>query len=140
MWALAGATVACTSAPDAGPTVDDYRSAVQDVCTDTSAARDLLAEPTEPAAVADFARTVADLLTDEADAIRAIRPPAELDDDHRAFVQNTADQAKRWTTLATTPTSDTAGFGALTDEIASLSFGRDDLAEQMQLTTCRRTS
>jgi len=138
--ALTGATFACTSAPEAAPTASDYRSAVQAVCTTTSTARDQLTDPTETDAVAEFAKTVAGLLAAEADAIRNIRPPAELDDDHRAFVQNTADQANRWTTLATTPASDTAGFGALTDEIASLSFGRDDLAGQMQLTACQRTS
>jgi hypothetical protein len=137
---LVFAAAACTSTPDAAPTPGEYRSAVQAVCTTTSQARGQLSEPTEPGAVADFARTVAGLLNDEADIIRNIRPPAELDDDHRAFVQNTADQAQRWTTLATTPPTDTATFGAVTEEIASLSFGRDDLAGEMLLGACQRTS
>lgn len=131
---------ACTSAPDEALAPADYRRAVEAVCTTTSNARDQLAEPIETADVAEFAGNVAELLNDEADSIRTIRPPDELDDDHRAFVQNTADQAKRWTTLATTPPTDTAAFGSLTDEIAALSFGRDDLAAQMQLLACQRTS
>lgn len=137
MAILAGA---CTSAPEQALTPADYRRAVEAICLDTSTARDALTEPAETDAVAEFARNVAALLNDEADAVRNIRPPDDLDDDHRAFVQNTADQAKRWTTLATTPPSDTATFGALTDEIAALSFGRDDLAAEMLLNACQRTS
>jgi hypothetical protein len=131
---------ACTSAPDESMTPAEYRTAVEAVCTGTSSARDQLTEPADVAAVAAFADSVAKLLTDEADSIRVIRPPDELDDDHRALVQNTADQASRWTTLASTPPTDTETFGSLTDEIAALSFGRDDLAAQMQLIACQRTS
>lgn len=132
--------VACTSAPDETMTPADYRTAVEAVCTATSNARDQLTEPADASAVVAFAGSVAKLLNDEADSIRVIRPPDELDDDHRALVQNTADQAERWTTLATIPPTDTETFGSLTDEIAALSFGRDDLAAEMQLFACQRTS
>ena len=137
---LGSGAAACTSAPDGALTPAAYRTAVTAVCTSTSNARDQLTEPNEAGAVAAFASSVAKLLNDEAESIRVIRPPDELDDDHRAFVQNTADQAKRWTILATTPPTDAATFGSLTGEIAALSFGRDDLAAQMQLTACQRTS
>lgn len=131
--------MSCTAAPDDRLTASEYRAAVQAICTDTTKARSGLAEPTESAAVADFARTVAQYLDREADLIRNLRPPDELEADHRALAQNTADQADRWTSLATTPPTDSAAFAALTDEIAALSFGRDDLAEQMELAACGRT-
>lgn len=137
---LIGVIAACTSAPEPTLTPAEYRAAVQAICTDTAIARAQLTEPVDTAAVGEFARTVAGQLEREADLIRNIRPPDEFDDDHRAFVQNTADQATRWATLATTPATDSATFGDLTDEIAALSFGRDDLAAEMLLPACRRDS
>lgn len=131
--------MSCTSTPDAALTAAEYRTAVQAICTDTATARAGLTEPTEPAAVAEFARAVAQQLDAEADLIRELRPPDELEEDHRALAQNTADQADRWASLATTPPTDTDAFATLTDEVAALSFGRDDLAAQMELAACERT-
>ena len=95
-----------------------------------------LAAP-DGAGVAAFASTVADILTRQADAARALRPPSDLDDDHRAFVQNTADQAARWATLATTSPEDAEQFGVIQTAILELTLGRDDLATDMDVPDCR---
>jgi hypothetical protein len=136
---LVALTASCTS--DAEPAADPaaYRSELASICTASSAERSALPYPVDAAGVADFARAVAGVLTREADAARALRAPDDLDSDHRAFVQNTADQAARWTSLATTPADDTDQFGALQTDILQLTLGRDDLATAMAIPSCRIT-
>ena len=144
-WAQAGApllvALAAGCASDAEPASDpaDYRVELATICTASNAARATLTDPVDDAGVAAFARSVADVLTREADAARALRAPDDLDDDHRAFVQNTADQAARWTSLATTPIDDADEFGALQTDILQLTLGRDDLATTMEIPACRIT-
>ncbi len=137
----ATATVLAGCASDAAPATDpaDYRAELTAICVASSAEREAVADPVDDAGVATFARAVADVLTREADAARALQSPDDLDDDHRAFVQNTADQAAQWTSLATTPTSDSEQFGALQTTILELTLGRDDLATAMDVPACRVT-
>lgn len=134
------AVSAAGCADDPEPTVDPaaYRAAVEEICTATIAAQGQLVEPVDAAGVAPFADDVAALLEAEAELLRAVQPPAELAADHRAFVQNTDDQAGRWAALATTPTGDTAAFGAVRTELLQLGLGRDDLAVEMGVDRCRR--
>jgi hypothetical protein len=133
--------VAAGCASDAAPASDpaDYRAELAAICVASSAERSALADPVDDAGVASFARAVADVLTRQADAARALQSPEDLDDDHRAFVQNTADQAARWTSLATTPSDDADQFGALQTNILELTLGRDDLATAMDVPACRVT-
>lgn len=140
LLALAMLAGACGSEGAVELTDAEYRGQVQAVCEMTDRRRAEVTEPTEVAAVPAFADQVARDLAAEADAIRQIRPPDALDDDHRAFVQNTDDQAAAWRTLADTSPSDTDAFGAARDAIAELSFGRDDLAAAMGLDDCRRST
>ena len=139
MSATAAMAVGCAS--DAAPATDpaDYRAELTAICVASSAERLALTDPLDDAGVASFARAVADVLTREADAARALRSPDDLDDDHRAFVQNTADQAARWTSLATTTTDDADQFGALQTDILEFTLGRDDLATAMDIPACRVT-
>lgn len=129
-------------ASDAAPTADpaEYRAELTAICVASGAERIALADPVDDAGVASFARSVADVLEREAEAARALQAPDDLDDDHRAFVQNTSDQAARWTLLATTPTDDAEAFGALQTDILQLTLGRDDLATAMDVVACRVTA
>jgi hypothetical protein len=133
--------VAAGCASDTAPASDpaDYRAELTAICVASSAERSALIDPVDEAGVASFARAVADVLTREADAARALQPPDALDDDHRAFVQNTADQAARWISLATTPTDAADQFGALQTDILEFTLGRDDLATAMNVPACRVT-
>ena len=132
-------TAGCAS--EAAPAVDAsaYRAELAAICVASNAERLAIADPLDQAGVANFARSVADVLTRQAEAARALRSPDDLDDDHRAFVQNTADQAAAWTSLAITPSSDTEQFGALQTTILELTLGRDDLATEMDILACRVT-
>ncbi len=136
MVAFATTGLACAS--DAAPAADaeDYRAALVSLCT-TSAEERAALTPPDDAGVTPFARSVADILTRQADAARVLRPPGELDDDHRAFVQNTADQARQWTDLAATSPDDTEQFGVIQTAILELTLGRDDLATEMDVPDCR---
>lgn len=136
LLALATVGTACTSDAAPGVNAADYRAALTSLCTASAEERSVLAPP-DDAGVAAFARSVADILTRQADAARALQPPSELDDDHRAFVQNTADQAGQWTSLATTSPDDAEQFGAIQTAILELTLGRDDLATEMDVPECR---
>ena len=135
---LAISALGAGCASDATPSVDpaDYRAALASLCTASATERSELA-PRDDLGVAPFASAVADILMRQADAARALRPPADLDADHRAFVQNTADQASEWTALATTSPEDAEQFGALQTSILELTLGRDDLAAAMGVPECR---
>jgi hypothetical protein len=136
LLALAAVGTACTSDAAPGVNAADYRAALASLCTASAEDRSVLAPP-DDTGVAAFARSVADILTRQADAARALRPPSEIDDDHRAFVQNTADQAGQWTSLATTSPDDAEQFGAIQTAILELTLGRDDLAIEMDVPECR---
>ena len=132
-------TMGCAS--DAAPVVDSaaYRGELAAICIASNAEQSAIADPIDQTGVASFARSVADVFTRQAEAARALRAPDHLDDDHRAFVQNTADQAAGWTSLAVTPSSDSDQFGALQTAILELTLGRDDLVTAMDILACRIT-
>ncbi len=140
MIALAAAvsTAACTSEPAADVDPQAFRDAVNAICTTSQAEQDALAVPDAPNAVAPFALDVAGVLESEAELLRAVTPPSSLAADHRAFIQNTDDQARRWRELAATPPENAADFGAIQTGILELGLGRNDLAAEMQLPSCRR--
>ncbi len=127
----------CSSeaAPAADPAA--YRAELTAICAISATERDALVEPADDLGVGDFARSVADLLGREAEAARALRPPDDLDADHRSFVQNTADQAARWTALADAPATDPELFGQIQTDILELTLGRDDLSTAMDVPGCR---
>lgn len=133
------AAFAAGCADDAEPelTEAEYRDRLGSICVTTTATLDALPEPPDAISVAEFATSVADVLSDEAERARALRPPDTLDDDHRAFVRNTDDQAAAWDELATTSTDDPR-FGELTVVIGELTLGRDDLSTEMGVAACAR--
>ena len=72
---------------------------------------------------------------------RAFKGPAivpdDLADDHRAFVRNTDEQVTAWRSIATVG-DDSARLDELTVRIGELIRGRNDLADEMGATDCRR--
>jgi hypothetical protein len=134
---LAASATACASEPLVEVDPATYRSELGAVCEQTDQQQAALTDPVDAATTAAFAQQVSTILTTEANAIRALRVPADLDDDHRAFVQNTDDQARQWTVLASTSVDDGAAFGDVQTAILQLSLGRDDLAAAMDVDACR---
>ncbi len=136
--ATALTAAACTDEPaDEPATAEEYRAALAAICTAGSDVLDALPSPPDEVTVAEFASSVSSILTDEAERTRALSPPDELDDDHRAFIRNTDDQASRWTDLSTTSPDDPA-FSDLAREIGELTLGRNDLSSEMGVEDCRR--
>lgn len=127
------ALVGCTSEP-ATVTADEFLVELQAICAETADGLDALPEPPEQISVTDFATEAATLLAGEADQIRRLDAPSELDDDQRAFVRNTDEQAAAWRTVA----DDQEELADVTTQIAELIFGRNDLADEMGATGCRR--
>jgi hypothetical protein len=134
---LAASATACASEPLVEVDPATYRFELGAVCEQTDQQQAALTDPVDAATTAAFAQQVSTILTTEANAIRALRVPADLDDDHRAFVQNTDDQARQWIVLASTSVDDGAAFGDVQTAILQLSLGRDDLAAAMDVDACR---
>lgn len=114
-----------------------YRSEISAICEQTKQQQAALTGPVDAATTVGFAKQVSTILTDEANAIRTLQVPASLDNDHRAFIQNTDDQARKWTLLASTSVDDPAAFGDVQTAILQLTLGRDDLAATMNVDACR---
>ncbi len=144
--ALASLTLLACSDPAGDPAggdgsdaaVEDYATDLAAACTAADAALDALPSPPEEIAPDDFAGEVARVLEAEAEAVRRLRPPEELADDHRAFVRNTDDQVRAWRTVAETVGTDPDAMSELSTQILELSLGRDDLSTEMGVDACRR--
>jgi|TARA_R110002110_G_scaffold76760_4_gene201986 hypothetical protein len=134
---LAVASAACASEPLVQVDPATYRSELGAVCKQTDLQQAALTDPVDAATTAAFAQQVSTILTAEANATRALQVPADLDDDHRTFIQNTDDQARQWTVLASTSVDDGAAFGDVQTAILQLTLGRDDLAAAMGIDACR---
>ncbi len=126
-------TTSCASEP-AAVTAADYLDALQAVCAETTAAFEALPTPPDQISIADFATSAASALDNEAEQSRVIAVPDELADDHRAFVQNTSDQATTWRSIASAGDD----IGDLTVRIGQLVRGRNDLVDEMGAPECRR--
>jgi hypothetical protein len=92
---LAVASAACASEPLVQVDPATYRSELGAVCKQTDLQQAALTDPVDAATTAAFAQQVSTILTAEANATRALQVPADLDDDHRTFIQNTDDQARQ---------------------------------------------
>ena len=124
---------ACASVPQP-VTEADYLSGLQAICADTAAALAALPSPPEQITVSEFAISAASALDEEAERARGLEVPATLDDDHRAFVRNTDEQATAWREIASAGDD----IGELTVRVGELIRGRNDLVDDMGATGCRR--
>jgi hypothetical protein len=130
------AATACTSSTggSSGGDAASYEVRLEAVCRQTVA--DLGATPRPPdVPTATFGAAVAGILTAEAERLRALDPPTDVDGLHRDVVLNTDDQAAAWRDVATAAPED---LDALTERIASLSITRDDLAVELGVPACVR--
>ena len=135
--ALALVSVASCASEPAAVTNADSLADLQAICADTTAALDALPQPPDQITVAEFATSAASALADEAEQARSLRFPEDLDDDHRAFIRNTDEQADTWRAIATVG-DDNAELGELTVRIGELIRGRNDLVDEMGAPGCRR--
>jgi hypothetical protein len=125
--------------PSEDSAAEDYLSELAAACTTARGALAALPQPPEEISPDDFAIEVARVLEAEAEAVRGIRPPEELDDDHRAFVRNTDEQADAWRLVAETVDADLEAVDEIRTQILELSLGRDDLAVEMGAEACSRS-
>jgi len=139
--ALAAAAVAasCSSEP-AAVTRADYVAALAAICTETTARFAELPSAPDQISVVDLATSAASLLDNEATRANRLDTPDDdqLDDDHRAFVRNTVEQADAWRQVSAAAASPSADLVASTDLIRQLVGGRNDLATEMGVLDCRR--
>jgi hypothetical protein len=134
---LAGAT-ACTSTGDPEISEADYLTEMAQICVDTRNKLDSLPTPPEQISIADFATEAANALTAEAENVRRLNPSGDIDDNHRAFIRNTDEQAAAWRELSSIPGSDADVLDPIVTTIGELTLGRDDLSLEMGVPACQR--
>lgn len=134
--ALVGA--ACSAPEPSEPSEDEYVAAMEAVCTATAAELDALAQPADGADRVGFALAAASAIGDEAERAREVEPPGATEADHRAFIANTDEQAAGWREIAEVPDDDADALNVASGQIARLTLGRNELAEEMGLDACRR--
>lgn len=124
----------CGSEP-ATVTEADYLADLEAICSDTAEVLGALPRPPEQITVAEFATSAASALANEAERARALDVPKDNGGDHRAFIRNTEEQAAAWRSIAEAGDVD---LEALTVRVGQLIRGRNDLADEMGASTCRR--
>jgi hypothetical protein len=138
--ALGGLSLnACSNSDDPEPTAADYLVGLEAICADTAAQLDALPEPSDGITVTDFATQAGSILTDEAEQLRQLDAPADLDDDHRALIANDEDQAAGWSQVAAAAASGSAELSEITTTIASLNLGRNELVTELGAPGCVRS-
>ncbi len=147
--ALVMASVGCSTTTGSGDEEPDddpeltgavYTTSMNDICTETTERLGDLPTPPDEISRADWAGEVSLALRDEAAAFDAIRVGESRRDDHASFVENTEDQAAQWSALSAELSRSGAAsteIADITNDIAELTLGRNDLADEMALTGCR---
>lgn len=135
----ATAGIGCASEPEP-VTRADYVAALAAICTDTTKRLDELPTAPDQISVPDLATSAASVLDTEATRANRLEVPDDdqLDDDHRAFVRNTDEQADAWRAVAAASADPSGDLVASTDLIRQLVAGRNDLVDEMGVADCRR--
>jgi hypothetical protein len=137
---LGAAGLSCSSDSDPEPTTAEYTTALEALCTDTAAQLDELPDPPDGITVSEFATRAGAILLDEANRVRELSAPAELDGDHRALIRNGEQQAAAWDDLTAAVAAADPDLATITTQIAQLNLGRNDLVTDMGAAGCVRTS
>lgn len=133
---------ACSSDGEPAPTAAAYLGELEAVCAGTATALAALPDPPDGISVTDFATQASTILRDEAESIRALASPDDLDDDHRALIRNDEEQAAAWSDVAVAAGGadvEADSLDELTTTIAELNLGRNDLVTEMGAPSCVRT-
>lgn len=131
---------ACGSEPPAEVTADEYLATLDALCAQTNATLADIPAPPEQISVAEFARSAAGALDNEASRMRRLDVPDEFEADHRALIRNTEEQAAAWSAISNRTDADEDDLVDTTTLIAQLLLGRDDLLTEMGATGCRRAA
>jgi hypothetical protein len=134
---LVGVT-ACSDTSATEPAADEYLGQLEAVCAHSTTQLEALPDPPDGITITEFATQASSILRGEAEQVRDLDPPDELDADHRALIANDEDQAAAWNELADTLASDNGDLTEITTLIASLNLGRNDLVATMGAPTCVR--
>ena len=129
---------ACGTTASTALTESEYVELMGATCLITVAELDALPTPPGEITVAEFATRAAAAIGNEAERARTFDAPEDLAADHRAFIANTDQQASRWVEIAGITGGDSAELNRLSEEIAQLTLGRDDLVDEMGIVDCRR--
>ena len=135
---VSGGLTACSDTATEEPTAGDYLIELEAICVETAAQLDAVPDPPEAITVTEFATQASSILTGEAERIRSLDAPDDLEADHRALIGNDEDQAAGWTDLAAAASGDAAAFSEITTAITSLNLGRNDLVTEMGAPGCVR--
>jgi hypothetical protein len=136
--ALGAGASGCSSDGEPLPSADAYIASLEAGCAQTAAQLDELPRPPDGSTVSEFAERAHQILLDEADRLRDLDPPPELDSDHRALIRNDEQQAAAWDDVAAAVAAADPDLSTITTRITELDLGRSDLVTDMGAPGCAR--
>lgn len=145
--AMVLASTGCTTSDDSGnstPTNDTYPAAMDEICAATASELDAVPDPPEQISRVDWAAEVSRLLDNEANRFDALRVDVDQREQHGSLVRTAREQAAQFALLGDVldddalddDAPDSVGIEAISDEIRSLSLGREELASELGVPTC----
>lgn len=145
--ALVLGSTGCSSSSGSGDGAADgpelsgalYAETMSEICTATTERLAQLPTPPDEISRADWANEVSRALSAEATAFDEIRVGESRRTDHASLIENTENQAAEWLALGEVLAGeqpDDEALAAVTTEITELTLGRNDLADEMELTGC----
>lgn len=137
--ASTGCTTTSGDGGDGSSADQDAAGLMNDICEATAAELDALPDPPEQISRVDWAAEVARVLDNEANRLDALSVEVGLREAHGSLVRTAREQATQFALLGDTlrePSPDSAGIESVSNEIRSLSLGREDLAAELGVPNC----
>lgn len=138
--AMVLASTGCTTTEgDEALTDDTYPDAMAEICSDTSSELEAVPEPPEQISRVDWAGEVARILDNEATRFDSLAVESDLREGHGSLVRTAREQAAQLALLGDAlgaDAADSGGIESISDEIRSLSLGREELANGLGVPTC----
>lgn len=136
---LASTGCTTTDGDDAALASDTYPDAMTEICAATSSELDAVPEPPEQISRVDWAAEVSRILDNEADRFDTLKVEPDLREPHGSLVRTAREQATQIALLGDAlggDAADSGGIESISDEIRSLSLGREELATGLGVPTC----
>jgi hypothetical protein len=116
-----------------------YPAALDEICAATASELDAVPDPPEQISRVDWAGEVSRVLDNEANRFDALRVTVDLREPHGSLVRTARAQAEQLALLGDVldeSTGDSTDIESISDEIRSLSLGREELATELGAPSC----
>ena len=137
--ASTGCTTTSGDGDDSSLTDQTYSASMGEICAVTASELDAIPEPPEQISRVDWVGEVSRILDNEANRFDALDVAVDLREPHGSLVRTTREQATQLALLRDALGEDapeSASVESISDEIRSLSLGREALTTELGVPTC----